>query len=71
MHTLMTPPGVETGRYRDTRGFRSKLGNLGSLGMQFHIIHHLYPTIPLMQTPAAYWALKPILQRKGCDLGQL
>jgi beta-carotene hydroxylase len=39
--------------------------------MQFHIIHHLYPTIPLMQTPAAYWELKPILQRRGCDLGQL
>ena len=64
-------PGKEVQRYRDTRGFRSRIGNLGSLGMQFHIIHHLYPTIPLMQTPAAYWALKPILQRRGCDLGQL
>lgn len=64
-------PAIQTGRYSDTRAFRSKLGNLGSLGMQFHIIHHLYPTIPLMQTPAAYWDLKPILQRKGCDLGQL
>jgi len=64
-------PGIETGRYTDTRAFRSKLGNLGSLGMQFHIIHHLYPTIPLMKTPAAYWELKPILQRKGCDLGRL
>ena len=64
-------PGVETGRYRDTRAFRSVLGNLWSMGMQFHIVHHLYPTIPLMKTPAAYWDLKPILERKECDLGGL
>ena len=64
-------PGHEMGRYKDTRGFKSKLGNLFSMGMQFHIIHHLYPRIPLMQTPAAYFALKPILQKRGCDLGAL
>ncbi|MEM9743637.1 MAG: fatty acid desaturase [Pseudomonadota bacterium] len=64
-------PGHDQGRYRDTRGFRSRLGNLFSLGMQFHIVHHLYPRIPLMKTPAAYWELKPILERRGCDLGGL
>lgn len=64
-------PGVEQGRYRDTRGFRSRLGNLGSMGMQFHIIHHLFPRIPLALTPAAYWELKPILEKRGCDLGTL
>jgi beta-carotene hydroxylase len=64
-------PGSETGRYRDTRGFKSKLGNLLSMGMQYHIIHHLYPRIPLMQTPAAYYDLKPILEKKGCNLGEL
>ena len=64
-------PGFAQGRYRDTRAFRSMLGNLFSGGMQYHIVHHLYPTIPLMQTPAAYRALKPVLERKGCDLGGL
>jgi len=64
-------PGKETGRYRDTRAFKSKLGNIVSMGMQYHIIHHLYPRIPLSLTPAAYRELKPILQRKGCDLGEL
>ncbi len=64
-------PGHEKGRYRDTRAFKSKLGNLISMGMQYHIIHHLYPRIPLMQTPAAYYELKPILEKKGCDLGGL
>jgi beta-carotene hydroxylase len=64
-------PGHAQGRYRDTRGFKSRLGNLLSLGMQYHIVHHLYPHIPLSKTPAAYRELKPILQQRGCDLGQL
>jgi len=64
-------PGIEQGRYRDTRAFKSKLGNLGSAGMQYHIIHHLYPTIPLSKTPAAYRELKPILAQRACDLGAL
>lgn len=64
-------PGHEQGRYRDTRGFKSKAGNLISMGMQYHVIHHLYPRIPLMKTGAAYYALKPILQKRGCDLGTL
>ncbi len=64
-------PGTGQGRYRDTRAFLSKLGNAGSSGMQYHIIHHLYPTIPLYRTPAAYRALRPVLEERGCDLGGL
>jgi beta-carotene hydroxylase len=64
-------PGTEQGRYRDTRAFKSWLGNVLSMGMQFHIIHHLYPRIPLMKTPAAYRELRPILQKRGCELGGL
>ena len=64
-------PGEAQGRYRDTRAFKSRFGNLVSMGMQYHIIHHLYPRIPLSLTPAAYREMKPILERKGCDLGGL
>lgn len=64
-------PGVEEGRYRDTRAFKSHFGNIVSMGMQYHIVHHLYPRIPLSLTPAAYRELKPILQRRNCDLGAL
>jgi beta-carotene hydroxylase len=39
-------PNPEQGRYRNTRAFISRLGNLGSSGMQYHMAHHLYPTIP-------------------------
>ncbi len=62
-------PMTQTGRYRDTRSFRSLWGTIGSSGMQYHIIHHLYPTIPLYRTPAAFRALRPILEERGCDLG--
>ncbi len=64
-------PKPKQGRYRDTRGFKSLVGNLGSSGMQYHIVHHLYPTIPLYKTPAAFRALQPILEEQGCDLGGL
>ena len=63
-------PGIEQGRYRQTRGFKSKLGNLMSMGMQYHIIHHLYPRIPLYLTPAAFRDLLPILRRRGSDVHQ-
>ena len=64
-------PAKAQGRYKDTRGFKSKVGNVFSMGMQFHVIHHLYPRIPLGLTPAAFRELKPILIRKGVDIGGL
>ena len=61
-------PALETGRYRNTRGFRSLVGNIGSMGMQFHVIHHLHPRIPLMKTPAAFYALRPVLEARNCPI---
>jgi beta-carotene hydroxylase len=61
-------PATDLGRYRDTRGFRSRLGNILTMGMQYHIIHHLYPRMPLFRHPAAFRALRPILVARGCRL---
>lgn len=61
-------PALSEGRYHDTRNWKSKVGNIGSMGMQFHIVHHLYPYIPLTRTPAAYWEMRPILVAKGCQI---
>ena len=61
-------PGLSTGRYRDTRSFRSALGNIGSMGMQYHVVHHLYPRIPLSRTPAAYREMKPVIEALGADV---
>ena len=64
-------PRLGVGRYQDTRSFRSKLGNIGSMGMQYHIIHHLYPRIPLTRTPAAYREMRPVLEAMGCNVHEL
>ncbi|MEM9842285.1 MAG: fatty acid desaturase [Pseudomonadota bacterium] len=64
-------PDMQKGRYRDTRSFRSIIGNIGSLGMQYHIVHHLHPRIPLYRTPRAYWEMKPILEARGCHVHEL
>ena len=66
-----TTRATNRGRYRDTRAFKSRLGNMFSMGMQYHIVHHLYPRIPLVLTPAAYRDLRPILEKRNCDLGEL
>lgn len=58
-------PMEEKGRYRDTRAWKSVLGNWGAMGMEYHIIHHLHPTIPLNKTPAAYREMRPILLKRG------
>ena len=61
-------PDLAKGRYKDTRSFRSWAGNLSSLGMQAHIVHHLYPRIPLLRTPAAYREMRPLLEARGARL---
>jgi beta-carotene hydroxylase len=64
-------PAHETARYRHTRSFRAALGNIGSLGMQYHIVHHLHPRIPFLRTPEAYWEMKPVLEAQGARVEDL
>ena len=62
-------PKMGRGRYRDTKSWKSKVGMLGSSFMEYHIVHHLHPYIPLVRTPAAYREMRPILEARGCELG--
>lgn len=64
-------PGAEQGRYRDTRAWRSGFGNILTMGMQYHVIHHLYPRIPLMRTPLAYWEMRDVLKARGVQIDGL
>ncbi len=64
-------PNMAIGRYQDTRAWRSRFGNILSMGMQYHIVHHLYPRIPLMRTPRAYWEMRDILQARGVRIDNL
>jgi len=61
-------PHSDQSRYTDTRNWRSKVGNILSMGMQYHIIHHLHPYIPLCRTPAAYRDMRPVLEARGCRM---
>ena len=61
-------PATETGRYRNTRGFRAALGNIASMGMQYHIVHHLHPRIPLIRTPRAFHEMRDVLEARECRL---
>ena len=65
------PREGRTGRYENTYVFKSRVGHILSMGMQYHIVHHLYPGIPNHRTKAAYYALKPILKARGVDVSPL
>ncbi len=62
-------PGMTQGRYRDTKSWKSKLGDPLSMWMGYHVVHHLHPYIPLTKTPAAYREMRPILEKRGVKLG--
>ena len=64
-------PFEQQGRYKDTRAWRSAFGNVLTMGMQYHVIHHLYPRIPLMRTPRAYWEMKEVLEARGVRIDGL
>lgn len=64
-------PSEQQGRYKDTRAWRSAFGNVLTMGMQYHVIHHLYPRIPLMRTPRAYWEMKEVLEARGVRIDGL
>jgi len=59
------------GRYENSYIFKSRLGHVLSMGMETHLVHHLYPGIPNHRTRAAYFALKPILKARGVDVSKL
>jgi beta-carotene hydroxylase len=60
-------PHDRTGRYDNTRIFRHPIGYVASMGIEYHLIHHLYPFIPFHATRAAYREMKPILEARGVD----
>ena len=60
-------PHGKTARYENTSVIRHPLGFVGSMGIEYHLIHHLYPYIPFHATRAAYYEMKPMLEARGVD----
>jgi beta-carotene hydroxylase len=54
-------------RWSNARIYASRLLNALILGQNYHLIHHLWPSVPWYKYQPAYYATKPLLDAKGCE----
>ncbi|MEG3436255.1 fatty acid desaturase [Pannus brasiliensis CCIBt3594] len=60
-------PFQERDRWKNARVYPGRILNLLILGQNYHLVHHLWPSIPWYKYQSAYYATKPLLDAKGCD----
>jgi beta-carotene hydroxylase len=60
-------PHQERDRWHNARIYPGQVMNLLIMGQNYHLIHHLWPSIPWYSYQPAYYAVKPLLDDKGCD----
>ncbi len=60
-------PHQERDRWKNARVYPNPILNLLIMGQNYHLIHHLWPSIPWYKYQPAYHATKPLLDAKGCD----
>jgi beta-carotene hydroxylase len=58
-------PFQERDRWKNARVYPSAWLNVLILGQNYHLIHHLWPSIPWYKVQPAYYAVKPLLDAKG------
>ena len=59
-------PFTERDRWKNARVYPSPILNLLIGGQNYHLVHHLWPSIPWYKYQPAYRAVKPLLDAKGC-----
>ncbi len=59
-------PHQERDRWKNARVYPGKVLNILIMGQNYHLIHHLWPSIPWYNYQNAYYATKPLLDAKGC-----
>lgn len=59
-------PFQERDRWKNARVYPSPILNLLIMGQNYHLIHHLWPSIPWYKYQPAYYATRPLLDAKGC-----
>ncbi|MGB3615938.1 MAG: beta-carotene hydroxylase [Elainellaceae cyanobacterium] len=59
-------PFQERDRWKNARVYPSPVLNLLIMGQNYHLIHHLWPSIPWYNYQTAYRATQPLLDEKGC-----
>jgi len=60
-------PFQERDRWKNARVYPSPILNLLIMGQNYHLIHHLWPSIPWYHYQTAYNATRPLLDAKGCS----
>ena len=58
-------PFQSRNRWHNSRVYPGRLMNWLIMGQNYHLIHHLWPSIPWFEYRPAYHATKPILDAKG------
>ncbi|MBV8885359.1 MAG: fatty acid desaturase [Chroococcidiopsidaceae cyanobacterium CP_BM_RX_35] len=59
-------PFQERDRWKNARVYPSPILNLLIMGQNYHLVHHLWPSIPWYNYQPAYFATKSLLDTKGC-----
>jgi beta-carotene hydroxylase len=52
-------------RWKNARVYASPILNILILGQNYHLIHHLWPSIPWYNYQPTYYLMKPLLDQKG------
>ncbi len=58
-------PFLSRNRWKNARVYPSKVMNWLIMGQNYHLVHHLWPSIPWFEYKPAYEATKPLLDSKG------
>ena len=59
-------PFQERNRWKNARVYPNPLLNILIMGQNYHLIHHLWPSIPWYNYQQAYRETQPLLNAKGC-----
>ncbi len=62
-------PHTSRERYYDTRAYPGRLLNAVLLGQNYHLVHHLWTTIPWYRYAAAYRDVRADLEARGAPIG--
>ena len=61
-------PYDRRGRYVDTRAYPGRLLEVLLLAQNYHLVHHLWTTIPWFRYRRAFEGVRPELERRGCRI---
>ncbi|MCP6757609.1 MAG: fatty acid desaturase [Fischerella sp. CENA71] len=61
-------PFAERDRWKNARVYANPILNILILGQNYHLIHHLWPSIPWYNYQPAFHLMKPLLEQKNCHL---